>query len=232
MSPPRPRAHRRREACRPEARGRRDPGLRRRSFQGVLRAASAGGSTPTSASTTASASCSSRRRVRVPRCSSVRTSRRPRPAPPRACTWSCPTSRRRATSSRRAAPTSPRSSIRARPAASSNPPAPTAASTGWTSSASSYGSFAILPRPRRQRAGCSKRSRRGFPGRIDAGRDHLRVDRGPRGRDAARVGRARRARSPHRQGRSELARLVRGVHGRRAGRHTAAANEPTPRHKE
>src|SRR5580692_9139940 len=53
-------------------------------------------------------------------------------------------------------------------------------------------------------------------------RDRIRLYRGPGERDAARVGSARRAREAHRRGRPELARLVRRVHGGRAGRDGAA----------
>ena len=74
------------------------------------------------------------------------------------------------------------------------------------------------------------RQRLATPGDYDAA---ARPDR-PRGDDvrfgersgeraSACGGRPRRAREAHRQGRPELARLVRRVHGRRAGRHGAAA---------
>ena len=54
-----------------------------------------------------------------------------------------------------------------------------------------------------------------LPGRVDPGRRRTRER--PRERAAARRGRPRRAREAHRRGRRELARLVRGVHGQRAG---------------
>ncbi len=58
---------------------------------------SAGGSTPTFTSITASGSSSSRRPARGARSNSARTSLRPSPAQPKGCTWSSPTSGLRAT---------------------------------------------------------------------------------------------------------------------------------------
>ena len=66
-----------------------------------------------------------------------------------------------------------------------------------------------------------------LPGRDRPGRDDVRLRRGP-GRGAAPGGgRPRRAREAHRRGGRELARLVRRLHGRRAGR-DGAADVTTP----
>ena len=77
-TPERPRAARRQG--RPQARGRRHPGVRRRPRRRRSTSASGGGSTPTSPSTTASASSSSRRPARAARSSSAPRSPRPRRA--------------------------------------------------------------------------------------------------------------------------------------------------------
>ena len=61
-----------------------------------------------------------------------------------------------------------------------------------------------------------------LPGRIDVGVTSFGVHRGARERAPARRGRPRRARDADRRGRRELARLVRGVHRRGAGRDRAA----------
>ena len=69
------------------------------------------------------------------------------------------------------------------------------------------------PRPRRQHLATPRdHDAAARPHRRQ--RDVVRVDRRPRRRDATRIGRPRRARGSDRQGRRELARLVRGLHGR------------------
>ena len=81
-----------------------------------------------------------------PRSSSARTSRRPRPARPRACTWSSPTSRLRARSSSPAESKSARCSTPGRRALSSSPTAEGRVSGPATDHAS-YGSFATFSDP-------------------------------------------------------------------------------------
>ena len=206
---------------RPEARGRRDPGLRRRSFEGVLRA-------PRLA-----ARRGLQLRQRLPRravhaagircIGAVRHEHHDRrhPVPPKACTWSCPTSRRRATELAARGADVTEVFHPGAPGGQFEPAGRDARVGGIDEHRASYGSFAILRDPDGN-ALAAPRGHDAAPGPHRRDRDHLRVDRRPRGRDAARIGRARRTRSPHRQGRSELARLVRGLHGRRAGRHAAA----------
>ena len=121
---------------------------------------SAGGWTPTSPSTTASGSSSSRRPVRGPRCSSARRSPRPSPARRRACTWSSPTSRPPATSWPRAAPRSARCSTR------SPGRAVRADASGQVRGRAPTGPATARSRPsptRTATAGCCRRSRRGCP---------------------------------------------------------------------
>ena len=85
----------------------------------------------------------------------------------------------------------------------------------------SYGSFAVVQRPGRQRLGAagdhdaiSRPDRRR--------RDGVRFGERPGERDSAGGGRPRRAREAHRAAGRGLAELVRRVHGGGAGRHRAA----------
>ena len=210
-----------------EARGGRHPRLGRRPREGVLRGASGGGSTPTSRSTTASGSSSSRRPARGARSSSARTSRRPRPARPRASTWSSPTSQAardelvaRGVDVERGVP-------RRTPGAQFQPdgadgrvsgPGPTTAATHRSQPSAT----------RTATSGCCRRSRPGCPG----GSTRRRQRTPPLADLANALRRAAAAHGEHekRTGECETRdwpELVRRVHGRGAGRRRAARREPT-----
>ncbi len=90
---------------------------------------------------------------------------------------------------------------------------------------SSYGSFASFSDPDGNGWLVQEVTTR-LPGRIDPADDVLRVGERSGGRAPPCVGRPRRAREAHGRGRPELARLVRRVHGARAGwRRTADVSD-------
>ena len=181
---------------RPEARGRRHPRRGRRPVQEVLRRASAGAWTPTSASTTASGSSSSRPRARRRRSSSAPTSPPPHRARPRACTWSSPTSRPRATSSRPTVSRSARCSTPDRRAPSSSPTARERPGRRHGRRGASYGSFATFSDPDGNTWLLQEVTTR-LPGRIDAADDVVRLGERPDAGADPRGDRPRRAREAH-----------------------------------
>ena len=88
----------------------------------------------------------------------------------------------------------------------------------------SYGSFATLHDPDGNTWLLQEVTTR-LPGRIDDDATSYASIADLAERDATRLGRPRPARGPDRRGRCELARLVRGLHGRRTGRHASCRNE-------
>ena len=147
---------------RSEARGRRHSGVRRRSRQALLREPGVAAGRRFRRSTMASGSSSSHLPARRARSISARASRRPRRARPRASTSSSPTSRRHATSSSPAAPRSSEVFHFEAPGAQFQPTARAVESAGphpITPATARSPRSAI----RTATAGCSRRSRRGFP---------------------------------------------------------------------
>ena len=201
-----------------------DPGLRRRSRQAVLRAAWAGGSTPTSPSATTSGSSSSRRRARAARSifgTGVDVGRArlgPGPVP----------GRLRHRGGARRARRARRRRQRGVPRAHGGvvPPRRHDGRVGGPG-ARARAATARSPRSatRTATAGCSRRSPTRLPGRVDADDDDVRLG----GDLAEALRRAAAAHGEHEErtgrGRRGLAGLVRRVHGARSRRARSCRHE-------
>ena len=163
------------------------------------------------------------------RSSSAPRSPRPRPARPRACTWSSPTSRPHATSSPAAASRSARCSIPATPGAQFQPGRRSGRVSGPAADHASYGSFATFSDPDGNGWLLQEVTTR-LPGRVDPAATTF----GSTGDLANAMRRAAAAHGEHEQRtggerRRELARLVRRLHGGGAGRDGAADVSGTTR---